>query len=367
MAKTPVIRAIDDGYGDTKLYDGKEFTLLPSYATAWREPERSELKELQEDRLSYIKAETDGKAYLVGKGAVEQDSRGSWVGGDNKHKDKRFIVIFRTCLALIAPKDTDVIDLLAMSLPVEVDEDEKRHEFLRNLVVGWHKIKVTLADGTVIDREINVKEVIIKNQPFAAYCSKVLNKQGDIANPELASGFNVLVDIGARTRNVFAWKALKPQKDYKTQSFDGMFEAFSEIGRRIKQETGARVADIKIQSILEEGNFNGLTEQQLQEIKEDVYDDHANRAVGDVEKLLVNAKGQIHNVLWGCGGAELLKPYIEEYMTDYNLIFLNRFSVVEGLYYLAVVAWNKKESTSKTESKPASSKAQPVEAQELQA
>ncbi|WP_145052484.1 hypothetical protein [Paenibacillus xylanexedens] len=361
MAKKINVVSIDDGYHDYKLTDGEKDILLPGYSTEWVEPSKDDLEFDDKGQivpLSYIKAETviestrgpEEYVRLVGSGALEQDIDGSWNGSPNRHISPDFLVIFRTSLALITPGEGDaVVDLLNMNLPVEYAENEERIERLRKRVVGWHKIRLTLADGTVLEREINVKELVTNSQPFAAYMSVILNDDGEISNRELAIGYNVLVDIGARTQNAYGWEMLKARRNLKMQSQDGIFTAYEAMAARIKTLQGkdTAIASIKIPQILKRGQVSNVSPAELEQIRDRSYEELAVKSVTRIESKMATIENQVDNVIWGCGGGEVLEPFIREFMLDYPMIFLNRFSVARGGWKLAVRTYKERQAAEK--------------------
>ncbi|ARF70749.1 hypothetical protein B7C51_25085 (plasmid) [Paenibacillus larvae subsp. pulvifaciens] len=359
MAKNEsVVWSIDDGYGDVKACNGVvngvveegenlntwEYfqrtgnLLIPSYVTLWRDRPDKELKEGEKvDPLSYIYVEYEGVEYLVGQGAVEQDTKGSWVGGKNKHADIDFPVILATTLGLLAKQEKEMVDCLVMGLPVENEEEEDRRLLLEKLVLGdgkpkFHEVRIVLADGTELERSICVNHLEIKKQPFGSLCSVILDNEGEISNATVASGFNIISDIGARTLNVYTLSALEPIRDYCFQTNDGMFSAYEEIGTFIQKKTGDHVPDIKLPKIIERGRVGDL---DITPYKESIYKRHANKIVNILEKRFVNAWPQVNRIIYTGGGGELLKNKIistyDMLLNKKEMIFLNRFSTAEGL------------------------------------
>lgn len=322
----------DDGYGDNKLYDGETELLIPSYVTTYRPRMKMEIDAgatPHPDDYIVIEYE-DGKRYLVGQGAVQQDSRGSAILGDNKHLDKRFIHMWRACLGRLAKKEDNFVDVLVMGLPVDAEEDPERHKLLQELILNQtHSFTLHLADGTSHRRNIQVKELLIKKQPFGSQCDIMLDDEGEVADPEIASGYNVIADIGAGTFNVYALNKLEPVKDLSFHTNDGMFTAYEEINHTIEEITGSKLPDAKLPSVI--NNDKEIQGESLVDATEEAYDNLANTVVGIIEKACKNSWSLIKRIIWTGGGSELLKDSIQHYMPKRNLVFLTRFSTARGL------------------------------------
>jgi plasmid segregation protein ParM len=331
--KAPIIWAIDDGYGDNKMTPDGGVTelIMPSFATTWRPKKKAELHEGETlDPLSYIAIEFDGQKVIVGQGAVEQDTGAYATLGSNKHLNKNFPAILKTCFGLMAKKEREIVDLLVMGLPVEADEEPDRHELLRKLVVGWHEFTMELADGSILRREINIKDILIKKQPFASLCDLMLDKQGEFERLDIAKGFNVVADVGARTFNVYALKDLRPISDLSFNTYDGMFVAYYDVDTTIRPITGIATPDAKLPHLINvDGEINGVS---LEPYKIEAYDTLANKLVNILEGKLVNSWGLVTRVIWTGGGSELIADNIRKYMPRNNLSFLTRFSTARGLW-----------------------------------
>jgi plasmid segregation protein ParM len=332
-----IVWSYDDGYGDNKLTDGVTELLIPSYVASNRARMKQEIDQRNAPHPhDYIVIEyDDGKKYLIGKGAIQQDSKASAILGENKHADKRFIHMFRGCLGLLATKEDTFVDVLIMGLPVDAEEDPERHELLQKLIVGeTHSFYITLADGKRIRRNIQVKELLIKKQPFGSQCDLMLNNEGDLADESIADGYNVIADIGAGTFNVYTLDALEPVKDLSFNTNDGMFTAYDEVNLTIEEITGSKLPDAKLPVVINvDKSIQGVS---LAEATEEAYDNLANTVVGIVEKACKNSWSLVKRVIWTGGGSVLLKPYIEEYMPKRNKVFLDRFSTARGLRKFAV-------------------------------
>ncbi|MCB5369053.1 hypothetical protein [Collinsella aerofaciens] len=61
-----------------------------------------------------------------------------------------------------------------------------------------------------------------------------------------------------------------------------------------------------------------------------VYEDHANKILNVLDKLLINSWAFVNTIIFTGGGAQILKPYLEKRLSA-NSLFLNRFSNVRGL------------------------------------
>lgn len=323
--------SLDDGYGDGKGNNGRNKLVIPSYVTDWRPMQKMELGNGEKlDPYSHIGVEVDGKKYLVGKGAMEQDPKLTWVGGNNKHLDNNFPIFFKTMLGLLANNlDEVILEPLVMGLPVKADEDEGRHKLLEDIAYNnTHKVKIELADGKVLDKSIYIKDLIIKKQPFGGYCDVILDGAGEIQEPKIASSYSVVVDIGARTLNIYTLNALEPIYDLSDTTNHGMFTAYGWVGKFIEDRVGQKVNSGKLPLIIQNEEIKGIN---LRPAILRSYETLSNQIFGVVDTMFADSWAFVDTIIFTGGGSHLLKPWLERMFKGKETIFLDRHANARGL------------------------------------
>ena len=325
--------AFDDGYGDNKLFNGVNDILIPSHCTTWIKPMKGE--EMGEGRvidpLSHIGIEIEGieGKFLVGRGALEQDTSLNWTGGSNKHKDSNFPIIAKACLGVLAgSRPNVVVEPIVMGLPVKEDESEDRHALLKDIIVGTHKMIIHFADGRRMIKEITVKELVTKKQPFGTFCDLILDRRGEIIDAEMARGFNVIVDIGTRTLNIYTLDALTPITELSDTFNQGVHTAYDLVNEFINERLGFKVPTGKIAGTVQKGEIRGI---DLTKARERSYQVLANEVFKIVDTMMVNSWVYVDNLIITGGGAELLRNYLAN-MFPVKPKFMNRFSTARGFW-----------------------------------
>ena len=317
--------AFDDGYGDNKLNPYGDPFLIPSFITSFKSRPDNEFK--TNSNLTYYASSIDGKDYTFGDYASVLDSNPQWVGGENKHSDKRFPLLFKSCLGLMTTKETDNIHKLVMGLPVNSNTDE-RVNLLKSIVEGKHEMELSLDGEMFFPRNIYVEELIVKPQPFGSLCDVILDDQGQISNKQLAKGFNVIVDVGARTCNVLCVDSLQQIDELTTHSNEGMYTAYFEVSRHLYKELGVNIPDGKLPSVIKAQEINGY---DLSPIIQLANENLAYNIKNMVEKMYINSWGFVSSIVFTGGGAEVLKPHLQKMFANRPTLFLDRFSTVRGL------------------------------------
>jgi plasmid segregation protein ParM len=323
-----IIFALDDGYGDVKCATGHNEFYLPSQYTQWRELPKSELSNNKLHPFDYIGAEIDGSKYVIGKGASIADSNISWVGGENKHSDIGFPLILKTCLGMMGNKEKMDIDTLVMGLPVKAEENQTRHELLQKLVVKEHEVRITLADGQEFNRILTVKELIIKKQPFGSFCDVIMDRNGHLVKKQTASEFNVIVDVGARTLNIYTLDALSPVRDLSDTTNNGLFEAYQNVGKYVEAKLGYAVPMGKLPNVIKKGMINRT---DLTPVINRSYELLANEIKKVIDTKFVNSWAFVDRIIFTGGGSTVLKPYLSPLFKDKENIFLGRLNTARGL------------------------------------
>jgi len=320
------VKSLDDGYGDIK-YDSKgNPDFIPSFVTSFK-PKPIDAFQGAGNNLKYIASEIDGFKYTVGDYAMKLDPNIKWTGGEKKHSDARFPIMLKTTLGLMTSGSNEVIDTLMMNLPIKYDTPERR-EALTRIAQGTHKVAIS-TDGINFTKKIIVVEnVEVKKQPFGSACDLILDANGEIINKEVAKGFNVIIDIGARTLNILTLDALEEQPALTIQTNDGMFSAYTQIGDYLETELGVLIPDGKLPLVVRDKEIKG---RDITPLINQVYENHANTILNVIDKLLINSYAFVHNVVFTGGGAEVLLPYLNVEMGNIQTYYLNRFSTVRGL------------------------------------
>lgn len=346
---TVSVYGFDDGYGDLKLYNGAEEILIPSFYTKWVPFKKSEFNR-EIDPYEHIKVTYKGQDFLVGAGAVKQDSEIKWVGQENKHDDEGFPILLNLALALMSQdndEDEITVDPLVMGLPVKAEEDSKRHQQIEKEVIGEHKIKVELANGFKIRKTIIVESVVTKKQPFGSFCSRLLDDTGNVVNENMAEQYVVVSDIGAKTHNQYVLNGLDPVTPHCVQTNTGVFKMYREIQHAIEEKTQGFVpADGKLPEIVRDEKIGQLNlTKEVQNAKLSL----ANDVLNELGTNLGASRGYIEQFLFTGGGSEVLKKNISErFQSTFPMIkpeFLDRFATSRGLRYYGVMTATEKGKT----------------------
>lgn len=322
------VQAIDDGYGDVKYIQNGSGVLIPSFTTSFK-PRPKDLFSKGSDCSSYLACEIDGIKYTIGEYASRLDPSIKWIGGENKHADNRFPVLLKTTLGLMSNSTIEDIDLLVMNLPIRYDTPERRR-LLKSIAVDSHDVSISRNGRDFIEKTINVHDILIRKQPFGSLCDVILDDFGDIMNYELAKGFNVIVDIGARTMNILTIESLEEQPHLTIQTNDGMFEAYNQVASYLESKLNTIIPEGKLPHIIRTKTVKNL---DLTPLINHAYQNLANNAISVLDRVLVNSWGFVTSVIFTGGGSELLRDHLENGMRgrEIPLIFLDRFSNVRGL------------------------------------
>lgn len=329
------VQSYDDGYGDGKGASASRIIRIPNAFTDYRPMPRNDFdnasvvdNDVHSNPLyKYISYKGKHGEYIVGDSALKQSMDINWYGGDDKHNDIGFPIMLDTFLGLLSEEESSVVDLLVMGLPCDKDTDE-RHRILQNLVVNHHKVELGLANGQTLKRDVHVKNLIVKKQPFGSFCDILLDENGDVVDRELANGFVVVADIGSRTFNMYAINKMEEVADLIDTTNNGMYQSYMRVGKFIKKNIGFNVATGKLPLIMREGEFE---KYDLTPIIEKSHERLAYDIKTVMDTMLVNSYGYVSHIVFTGGGSEVLKQYLSSLFYKYNPIFLDRYATARGL------------------------------------
>ena len=321
------VQALDDGYGDVKFDSLGKPELIPSFVTTFRKKADDDFSSVNGKDLRYVACEVNGFKYVVGDYAVKLDPNIRWTGGEDKHSDSRFPILVKAALGLMCQSNQDTVDILMMNLPIKYDTAERR-EALSSIVKGTHEVAIS-SDGVNFNKKIiTVDELVIKKQPFGSLCDIMMNNVGDIEDYRVAKAFNVIVDIGARTLNILTVNTLDTIPELTTQTSDGMFVPYLQVGNYLEDNFGGIIPDGKLPIIMKDKELRG---RDLTPLIDQVYRNHANAILNTLDKLFINSWNFVENVIFTGGGAEVLKSYFHNRLKGVNTVYLDRYANVRGL------------------------------------
>jgi plasmid segregation protein ParM len=330
MSETFNVKAIDDGYGDIK-YDSKGSpVLMPSFVTTFKPKPANEFD--TSSNLQYIASEVNGERFVVGDYAIKIDPNIRWVGGENKHADKRFPVLLKTALGLMSSGGHELVDTLMMNLPIKYDTPERR-KFLSDIVVGTHEVGISTDGKNFHQKIVTVDNLDIKKQPFGSVCDLILDQNGALVDKEMAKGFNVVADIGAGTLNVLTVEALEEQPELCTQTNDGMYSSYLQVGEYLERELRVTIPDGKLPQIIKAGEIRG---RDITPLIMRAYENQANNIMNILDRTLINSWAFVNNLIFTGGGAspQLLQPFFAkalEHRGGFGVHYLDRYANVRGL------------------------------------
>ncbi|WKB55569.1 hypothetical protein [Eleftheria terrae] len=165
-ASTPVVRAIDVGFGLVKFSlpaeGGITFSSFPSMAIP---ADVSAVRSLSTRRRDTFDVPANGAEYEVGRDVGLAQAGGSFGRDvtDEFYKGAIYEALTKGALRYMAEAGDTAIDVLVLGLPVNQYNDSKRRDYLRQT----YERAVEIGDGKTIE----VRKVIVQAQPMGGYAA----------------------------------------------------------------------------------------------------------------------------------------------------------------------------------------------------
>ena len=183
-------------------------------------------------------------------------------------------------------------------------------------------------NGKSMPKEVIVKELVTKKQPFGTFCDMILDKRGEIVDKELASSFTVIVDIGTRTLNIYTLDSLNPITELSDTLNQGVHTSYDLVNDFIYERLGFKVPTGKLASTVQKGEIRQLDLSKAIDRSRQVL---ANEIFKIVDTMLVNSWVYVDNLIITGGGAEILQPYLQG-LFPVRPRFGNRHSTASGFW-----------------------------------
>ena len=239
-----IVRAIDVGYGNTKLCfgrDGAEIRCMhfPSIASLYTGMDRGEGVMTKKD---LVEVESNGSHYLVGRDSIDtlsaRDDRGRTLLA-NYIDTPQHLALFRGALTYLGESS---IDLLVSGLPVNYYAQHK--DKLAEKLKGEH----LYPDG----KKVMVKGAWIIPQPIGGFINYFMGtNQAD----NLIGLKSLTIDVGWYTVDWLVCRGLKLQDERSGSAQGGMSLILEKLTQLISEDRKAPFSDI---NIVDAGIRNGF-------------------------------------------------------------------------------------------------------------
>jgi len=344
---TPVIAAVDLGYGHTKysLRAGGATVedSFPSFA-----PIVNGSVGLAANgglaKLRVVQVEINGKRYQVGVDSVMASD-----GRLERHRDAAYCstdAYHALMLAALSYMRQPHIDVLVVGLPLNTLNAYR--EYLEKKFTGKHDVPASHTLGVEAGpTTVNVRRVMVLPQPAGALLSVV----GD--NPELKSTTNLVIDIGYYTTDFLCTNGLRPLPARSGAIEGGMSGFYDELQTLASEDYKKNIPDVPAgyqfrmphheyeeavqgSRILDTSAGNLSRAINVACLKIDQYLDAIAAKIGNTD--------DIRNVVLAGGGAELLAPRFKaRFPLMRNLLVPKRpqFAIVQGFLAAGVAASGK--------------------------
>lgn len=331
------IWADDDGFGDGKMFNGEDTWLVPNYIKPLgRTYSDDDLSEVAPDERIIAEVHNqDGTTnrYLIGLGALNREKGVFWNGSlEFKHLDFDFGAYLSTTLCMMAESEPDEVDvdMLVMGLPVKEHEKQDRKQHLKDMALGRHKVTIKKGNEDPFTRTVNVKDVLIYKQPMGTIYYYVFDENGKFKNDSIADDFNVVSDIGARTHNIYACKAMQKEDDYLDSSESGIYSAYEFVRDQLAEQgievsVAQLVARLKTKKI-NDTDFSDLLDTALKRL--------ASTIIKELSNKVQQSRDTINRIIFTGGGSEVLRKYLEPMakamFKKQEILWGDRFTTVKG-------------------------------------
>lgn len=297
---SPVVRAIDVGYGQTKYVLGAqagEIRCASFPSLAYPQP-RDPADSLGADRRDTVAIPLGGLFYEVGPDVVlASDGFRPTQVHDNYIQTPEYLALARGAMRMMK---VDTIDLLVVGLPVSHLKTRKAD--LTKLMTGKHDV----GGG----RSVVVKNTLVIAQPQGALFDRVANRGDDFMND---AQWHLVVDPGSRT---FDWLVIRGRKLSAKRSHSvnrGVIDILQLIAEDISAELGRPYQAVEaIDHALRQGKslVLGSRTYSLARMRA-IADSVAQQAVGAMLRQLGEVD-DVQSVLLAGGGVFMFKKALRE-------------------------------------------------------
>lgn len=315
MHHSPVVRAIDVGYGNTKFVVSHrpdrslECGIFPSLA-----PQASGGPDLSSGifaKRNTVTVTVDGVTYEVGKDSrLAQDASYGRTLDADFCKTNAYKALVRGALYYVGAAE---IDLLVLGLPVNLFETH--HQYLEQAIVGNHDVPLPNGEPAFV----HVHAVRVIPQPIGGFFDHAL-KNG--LYQKMKAQMNLLIDPGFYTLDWVVAEGVKMVNSRSGAHSGGMSAVLSAIGDSVSKELGTQVVDYRgIDDALRlrtKARFFGREHDISKHVK--LGEEKARQFVSVLANKVGRQGQDIDNIILVGGGAQFFCPLVQEKFPLHELI-----------------------------------------------
>ena len=323
---------VDFGHSGVKASDCGKNIFIPSLQSLDHIEANVELSFDNESKLiDNLQVEIDGQQWVIGELAKDCDIT------HHKFDDK-------TVMSDYARR------LILSSIALLVDGEE-HVKLLSNLPTNQYsnikkefkaKYKDTYTIGVYdynkekyVDKTFTIEQIDLKPQGFLSLANYVLGPNGDFRadRKEVAKGYNVTIDVGYYSSDLYISDKMAYQRVIPTQKLPGMSKANRLIAKQLKKRFSVNKKSWEVEPYVKQQSIDiGPRTHNIKPLLEPIYKNIAG-AISNEIRNLVDDIAEVNYFILAGGGATALKSYFEaELATDDNVLITDdpRFSNVNG-------------------------------------
>lgn len=215
--------AVDLGFGWTKAIGGGRTFAEPSVVGP-----AVGLMEGLVPTTGVVVRDESGREYFVGDLAIDQSDIHLFSIQDNKPDERTTLLLLQAAVAALVADSRPVYLDLVTGLPV--DHFFKYKDALVSRVASLTHISARV-DGRPVEIPVHVQNHKVVPQPFGSAAHLVLDDRGELARPDLAAQYFLVVDIGFHTVDLLAMRAMTIVQNHSRSLPYGLAVAFGRISR----------------------------------------------------------------------------------------------------------------------------------------
>jgi plasmid segregation protein ParM len=316
--ESPVVRAVDVGYGNTKYVlshqEGKDVVcrLFPSIA-----PQAAATKDLAAgvfSRRNTATVEVNGMRYEVGKDAelAQDTSYGRILDAEYSMSDAYMALLLGALYYMRQPR----IDMLVLGLPVHLHDQLATK--LRNRVVGAHVIPSPHDESQSQVMRVEVATAHVIPQPIGAFLDHSIRS---MAYNRMKNEMNLLVDPGYYTLDWVVARGVKMVNARSGAHPGSMSAVLRAIGDAISPALGSPITDYsEIDNAIREDRNPYFFGHEFTDFPK--YLAVGRKKARQFVQVLVSKVGHgidIQNIILAGGGAAFFRGVIEEKFPRHNI------------------------------------------------
>ncbi|BCJ86283.1 ParM/StbA family protein [Effusibacillus dendaii] len=335
-----IVMGIDHGNGYYKGYSNEAIELiLPSGFLTKESVKREDSTGVGDVNYNEFESSLYARELYVWGNEVNK-VKGKYLStytSEDRYTQKYYKLLSQFGLASLIREKEGTFEVLVVTGCPSWEKGTKREEKLAQVFKGQHTIQM---NGR--EKIINVKECKVLPQPIGSILDLYMDEEGNVDRDEIGTSYIGIIDIGYGTTDCDGIDSLKAIPDDRITIPVGVYDIYQRLSdyiNSVNPDAYATPRRVEMQFESDVYYSSKRLSIPIKEVKERIVRETAEYIINELQTRWRN-RSKFDMIILTGGGAKLIRPWVQKFISDIHLIEDYQISNVRGFYKFGLLLSN---------------------------